>query len=113
MNVDDKKEIKASIIEQISELQKELKRLEEAAKPISPDNAYGRLSRMDAINNKAIVDAALASKRTTLQSYENVLMKIDSDEYGRCVRCGGVIAVERLKSIPYADFCITCAAKQR
>lgn len=112
MNENDKKQIKAAIVEQISELQKELKRLEEAAKPIAPDNAYGRLSRMDAINNKAIVDAALTSTRTTLQSYENVLMKIDSDAYGLCVRCGNAIAIERLKSIPYADFCITCAAQQ-
>lgn len=112
MNEKDKKQIKEAILEQIAELQEDLKRLEEAAKPISPDNAYGRLSRMDAINNKAIVEAALASKRATLQSHKNSLEKIDSDEYGECVGCGNTIAVERLKSIPYADFCIACAAKQ-
>jgi DnaK suppressor protein len=112
MNEKDKKQIKDAIIEQIPELEEDIKRLEDAAKPISPDSAYGRLSRMDAINNKAIVDATLTSKRVTLQSYKNVLEKIDSEEYGRCIRCGNAIALERLRSIPYADFCITCAAKQ-
>jgi DnaK suppressor protein len=112
MNEKDRKQIRQSIIEQISELETDLEQLEESAKPISPDNAYGRLSRMDAINNKAIVDAALASKRTTLQSYKNTLEKIESDQYGKCVGCGNTIAAERLMSIPYADFCITCAARR-
>jgi len=29
------------------------------AKPISPDDAIGRLSRMDAINNKSVAESAL------------------------------------------------------
>ncbi len=112
MDKNDKKQIKDAIMQQIEELETDLERLEAAAKPISPDNAYGRLSRMDAINNKAIVDAALNSKRATLQSYKNVLEKIDTDEYGKCVKCGNDIALNRLTAIPYTDFCITCAAQQ-
>ncbi len=112
MNKTDKIQIKKLILDQIAELEKDVLRLEEATKPISPDNAYGRVSRMDAINNKAIFDAALIDVRSQLQSCKNALMKIDSNEYGKCVKCGNNIAIERLRSIPFADFCIICAANQ-
>ena len=33
---------------------KDIKGLKEATKPISPENSIGRVSRMDAINNKSV-----------------------------------------------------------
>ncbi len=113
MNEQDKKQIKETVINKIRELEEDLKSLEEAAKPVAPDNAYGRLSRMDAINNKAIVEAALDDKLITLQHYENVLSKIDSDKYGKCMKCGNDIPLQRLMIIPYAGFCMSCTAKRR
>lgn len=113
MNTDDKKLIKEVISQQINELVEEIKILEDSAKPIAPDSAYGRLSRMDAINNKAIVDAALNDKRTTLDRYKYTLTRIDTEEFGKCSKCGQDIAFKRLMSIPYANFCIKCAAKYR
>lgn len=111
MNKSDKTQIRTLILDEIEGLEKKLKRLEEMTKPISPDNAYGRLSRMDAINNKAIYDSALLETRTALKSYKNALTKIDTAAYGACMKCGAAIAIERLKSIPHADFCIECAKK--
>lgn len=111
MTNDDKQIIKESIIKQIGEFEAELKLLEDAAKPISPDSAYGRLSRLDAMNNKLIVDAALIDKRTALQRFQYALSKIDSDEFGRCSRCNEDIAPKRLMSIPYVNLCISCANK--
>lgn len=113
MNTDDKKLIKEVISKQINALVEEIKILEDSAKPIAPDSAYGRLSRMDAINNKAIVDAALNDKRTTLDRYKYTLTRIDTEEYGKCSKCGQDIAFKRLMSIPYANLCIKCAAKYR
>lgn len=45
--------------DKMDETKKEIAHLEELIKPVKPDNAYGRLSRMDAINNKTINDAVL------------------------------------------------------
>lgn len=113
MNTDDKESIKKVILKKIIELQEEIKFLRESAKPIEPDSAYGRLSRMDAINNKAIVDAALSDKITTLDRFKYTLSRIDTKEYGKCSKCGEDIAIKRLMSIPYANLCIKCAAKYR
>ncbi|MDA3862142.1 MAG: TraR/DksA C4-type zinc finger protein [Melioribacteraceae bacterium] len=111
MTNEEKEIIKNSILKQIVEFEDEIILLEEAAKPIAPYCAYGRVSRMDAINNKVIVDASLQDKQTTVNRIKYSLSKIDSENYGKCTRCGDYIAVKRLMSIPYVNLCITCANK--
>jgi DnaK suppressor protein len=39
---------------------------------------------------------------------KRALERIQDDTYGRCVRCGTDIAVERLRAMPAAELCITC-----
>jgi DnaK suppressor protein len=111
MTNDEKKTIKESIIKQIDEFEADIILLKEAAKPIAPDDAYGRVSRMDAINNKAIVDASLKDKEITVRRFKYTLSKIDSEDYGKCSRCGNYINLRRLMSIPYVNLCISCANK--
>ena len=111
MTNENKKTIKGSLLKQIDEFEADIILLKEAAKPIAPDCAYGRVSRMDAINNKAIVDASLKDKETTLSRFKYTLSKIDSEDYGKCSRCGDDIAIKRLMSIPYVNLCISCATK--
>ncbi len=107
----DKKIIKESILKQIDEFEADILLLEEAAKPIAPDCAYGRVSRMDAINNKTIVDASLNDKKNTVLRFKYALSKIELDEFGKCNRCGKNISINRLMSIPYVNLCIGCANK--
>jgi len=111
MTSDEKQIIRDSIIKQIDEFERDIILLKEAAKPIAPDDAYGRVSRMDAINNKVIVDASLKDKETTVQRFKYTLSKIDSEDYGKCSRCGNNINIKRLMSIPYVNLCISCANK--
>jgi DnaK suppressor protein len=113
MTNEDKKILRTSILKQIEEFEAEVKLLDEAAKPVEPDCAYGRVSRMDAINNKVIVEAALKDKQTSIDRFRYALTKIETVEYGKCSRCGMDIAVKRLMSIPYANLCIECANKFR
>lgn len=59
--------MKKILEEKIEETKEEIAHLEELTEPIKPDNAYGRLSRMDAINNKTINDKALREQKSRLQ----------------------------------------------
>ena len=59
MNKQERNKAKESIKKSIEETQKDISNLKELAKPISPENAIGRVSRMDAINNKSVNEAAL------------------------------------------------------
>lgn len=44
-----------------------------------------------------------------LQQIDRALARLDAGEYGRCERCGGAIADERLVMIPFAVRCVGCA----
>ena len=43
-----------------------------------------------------------------LRQVEDALKRMDLDEYGRCLGCGGAIPPKRLQAIPWARFCVAC-----
>ena len=55
MTKKEKIQIKNRIKEAILETTQKIEEYSELSKPISPENAIGRISRMDAINNKSVV----------------------------------------------------------
>ena len=78
-------------------------------KPISPENSIGRVSRMDAINNKSVSEAALRSAKRKLASLKFALTKLGSPDFGVCARCGRPIQIGRLMYMPESNECIACA----
>ncbi|MCE9671623.1 TraR/DksA C4-type zinc finger protein [Myxococcus stipitatus] len=48
-----------------------------------------------------------------LRDIEAALARIDRGAFGRCERCGGAIGRHRLRAVPEARHCITCAALDR
>lgn len=94
--------------QKIATIQQEILELEELTKPVAPDSAIGRVSRMDAINNKAINDAALREKKKILQRLEKTLDRIYDTNYGICQKCGSEIPFGRLEYLPYTIRCVQC-----
>ncbi len=39
---------------------------------------------------------------------ERALARLDAGEFGKCVRCGADVGVDRLHAMPAAELCITC-----
>lgn len=103
-----KNELKDIIKKQISETASGLKGLKESIKPISPDNAIGRLTRMEAINEKSVAEAAFRQAEEKLAQLKNVLERIDQEEFGLCAECEEEISWARLKAIPYGPVCMSC-----
>lgn len=97
------------IQKQLEEIEPEIRDLEELTKPVAPDNAIGRVSRMDAINNKAINDSALREKKKLKQKLEKALDRSDTDSFGKCMKCGNDIPIGRLEYMPYTTRCVHCA----
>ncbi len=108
-------EQKHKLLETIrSELQKvdaEIVRLEETTKPIAPENAIGRVSRMDAIGNKMINDQVLATTRTRKMQLETALTQSDAPDFGLCLGCMMPISIDRFLAIPEATLCVRCASR--
>lgn len=102
-------ELKKIISDRIKETKEEIEHLKELTKPVAPDNAIGRLSRMDAINNKTINEASLRENKSKLQKLERALGKVEEKSLGTCSKCGQEIAFGRLKFMPWTTRCVKCA----
>jgi len=68
------KDIKQKITDEISKTEEVIKEYKELSKPIEPDCAIGRVSRMDAINNKSVVEASLRQAESKLRNLQRVFL---------------------------------------
>ena len=97
--------------EKIGTLKKDIASYKELTKPIPPDNAVGRLSRMEAISSKSINEAALHRAEETLAKLERTLKMLDDPDFGLCGECEEPIPPGRLMAMPEAELCVGCAEK--
>ena len=111
MNTKQRAELKTKITEEITKAEFEIVEMEKMAQPITPENSIGRISRMDAINNKSVVDAALRTKRAKLTKLHVALNKIDDEDFGYCTMCKQPIQPLRLMFMPESTRCVRCASR--
>ena len=71
--------------------------------------AVGRLSRMDALQNQAMANAQHGRRAVQRTRLKAALARIDEGEFGYCEDCGDDIAPARLDLDPTARVCISCA----
>lgn len=85
MTSEERQKLKEKIQATILTTEEKIKQLEEVAKPVAPENSIGRISRMDAINNKSVAEATLRSAKRKLGALTHALSKIDSPNFGICL----------------------------
>ena len=102
--------IRKRLEEAIVKTKAQIKRYEGMTGPVAPDNAIGRVSRMDAINNKSVFDAALRKARSKLKGLHIHLDKLGTGDFQICPKCQKEIPLERILLAPESSFCVTCAA---
>lgn len=102
-------EIKQKIVAEIKKTEKTINEYKELTQPISPDNAIGRISRMDAINNKSVVEASLRQAEIKLKNLKRVYSQIGTEDFGRCLKCKQPIPLGRILVRPESLYCIKCA----
>lgn len=72
--------------------------------------AVGRLSRMDALQNQAMARATGTRRAAERQRLHAALDRIASNDFGYCEDCGDLIAAGRLQLDPAATRCVACAS---
>lgn len=105
----DKSELRKKIGEELIKTDKHIADLEDLTKPISPENAIGRISRMDAINNKSVNEASLRQMRDKKRKLEEALEKLNEPDFGICIRCRQPIPEGRIMLMSHAKKCVRCA----
>lgn len=109
MTTTERKQLKIKIAETIIITKNKISKLEQDTKPISPENSIGRVSRMDAINNKSVAEAGLRSAKRKLSNLEKAYIKIDNPDFGQCTMCKNPIPAPRLMYMPESTRCVRCA----
>ena len=109
MNATEIEEIKKILIKEIKNTEKKIIEYSELCKPIPPENSIGRISRMDAINNKSVLEAALRELKSKIEKLKRVKKKINSAEFGLCIKCKKSIPYGRIILVPEAEKCVKCA----
>lgn len=82
----------------------------DARAPVELDQqAVGRLSRMDAIQQQKLAEAAERSRKRDLVRIEMAERRLAEGEYGYC---GEEIPDRRLAIDPMAEKCVNCAGRR-
>ena len=111
MNPEEKQKLKKIMRQKIQDLKQQVETFKNLSKPVSPDNAIGRLTRMDAINSKSINEASLEKAKQTLEILKQSVNELDKPEFGMCNNCEEPIPFKRLLIMPESKFCVVCAQK--
>ena len=109
MNAIEKEKIKEKLAEEIVETKQKVSKYKELTQPIAPENSIGRVSRMDAINNKSVNEAALREALIKLGKLEKIFSQLNSSDFGICINCTKSIPFGRLMIRPESQLCIDCA----
>lgn len=105
------KDIESRINIEIESTQKTVEKFREITKPIAPENSIGRVSRMDAINNKGVNDSTLNMAELKLKNLEIAITKINETDFGKCRRCNNQIPIGRILLLPQVTICVNCASR--
>ena len=108
MDDENKRTLVNQINRELAGLEKETERLKASIQPIPPDNAIGRLTRMEAINAKNMSEANLRKAKTRMAHLKKALGQIDDPDFGICLGCHREIPPARLMLVPNATRCVFC-----
>ena len=106
---EEKRDIQERINNKMSDLKERIEEYKELTKPIPPSEAIGRVSRMDAINNKSINDRMLRNSLQKLKNLNTGLKRLENVDFGICIQCKTEININRLLLIPETLKCVKCS----
>jgi DnaK suppressor protein len=73
-----------------------------------PNGGLDETEQAEADYQEHIEVALIQMKGETLQRVREALVRLDAGEYGDCAECGGEIAEQRLRALPFAVRCRAC-----
>lgn len=101
--------IKQALDSEIKSTEQKIVEYSLLCQPIAPENSIGRVSRMDAINNKSIVEAALRVAKEKMIELKETKIIVSEKDFGICRKCNKEIPFRRLQIQPQSRFCVICA----
>ncbi len=102
---------RAQLTEALAALDRDDTRGASGQKTVDLDQqAVGRLSRMDALQNQAMAKATGARRTAQRKRIHAAFARMDAGEFGYCEDCGEEIPTPRLDLDPCVIKCVSCAS---
>ena len=111
MTAEETQQFYQKLLKEKEKIQQKIADMETDVEPISPENSIGRISRMDAINNKGVAEYGMRQAKQRLSGLSVWLTKYDTEAFGKCVDCQNEIQFKRLMFMPYSLKCMRCASR--
>lgn len=105
-------QLKVKIKDLIAEAEAAIVSMEAMTRPVAPENSIGRISRMDAINNKSVMESSLRNTKSRLSKLRVAWHTIDDPDFGVCSMCKQIIQEGRLLYMPESTRCVRCASRR-
>lgn len=102
-------QIRSKVEARIAEIEQSLAEEDPESKPVAPDVAIGRLSRLDSMQAQQMNLAQQRRQREELERLQNAIERMNKGSYGTCAYCMMPIGFERLEAMPDAVVCMSCA----
>lgn len=105
------REIRDSLLRRRDELNARLSAIAQGAgrgRPLDPDFEEQAVERQ----NEEVIDALDEAAHRELTQIAGALARMERGEYGVCTVCGETIPERRLRAVPYADQCVSCAERR-
>ena len=109
MDASEKADLIIAIQKKIKLTESAIADYKEMTQPVAPDDSIGRLSRMDAINNKSVMEAALREAEAKLKRLLTAQANINDPDFGLCQKCKEPIPIQRLRVMPDSTKCVKCS----
>lgn len=109
MTDEQRAKIKQTIDSRIKELQTALGDAKEDVKPVEPDVAIGRISRIDSMQAQQMALEVQRRHQAELARLKDARSRVDSPSFGICPLCRKEISFDRLMALPDATLCVECS----
>lgn len=101
--------------EMLSRLQEETRRrITGLRRDQEQESDSGPADQMDSASTTEEIEThagLIARAEEKLRYLDEAMTRLEAGKYGRCLKCGGAIPVQRLIAIPFASYCIDCQEK--
>ena len=105
-------ELKADLTHLEKMLRDQLLQAESSSKAVALDQqAMGRVSRIDAIQQQQMAEAGRQQCEVRLKQVVRALSALNDGDYGFCRSCDNTIGFGRLKIRPETPLCLSCQSK--
>ena len=113
MTPEEKITVKNEIEKRLKAAEDSIESLESQTAPVPPSVAIGRLTRMDAIQQKNMAITNLKTAKKLIINLKLALSRLDDSDFGICSVCKEDIPIKRIIAVPEIQVCIKCASRDR